>query len=113
MTFPVVQHRDLCKINSLRLRECSTPVPVPPPTSRQNWFSGRSPQRNFSLFSRVVAEGLFTSNPAPAPKSTLREPAFSEPVHFGLQGEQLQHVEKATCFSAAPRAKLAMLPGSK
>ena len=38
-----------CKINDLGLRECWTPVPVHPPTSRHNPFSARSRGRNFSL----------------------------------------------------------------
>ena len=44
---------DSCKINGLRLRECSTPVPVPPPTLPHNPFSARSRRPKFL----VVFEG--------------------------------------------------------
>jgi len=47
------------------------------------------------LFSRVVAEGLFTSKPEPDPKSALSRLVFSEPVHFGLQGEQVERIDFA------------------
>lgn len=57
--------------------------PSPPPTFRHNPFSSCSPRRNLSLFSRVVAEGLFTALLARRAKSVLSRPVFFEPVHFG------------------------------
>jgi hypothetical protein len=45
------------------------------------------------LFSRVVAEGLFTSNPAPDPNFVLSWPVFSEPVHFGCFGEEVECID--------------------
>ena len=54
------------------------------PSPRENSFSPLRSGRNFSLFSRVVALGLFTSGPARDPKSALRRPVVSEPVHFGI-----------------------------
>lgn len=70
-------------------RDCSTLVPVPPPTSRHNPFSACSRDRNFSLFARVIAAGLFTSGPAIRPKSALSRPVLSEPVHLEGKGEQV------------------------
>ena len=37
-------------LNGLRPRECSTPVPFPPPTPPANSFSAHSPGRNFCCF---------------------------------------------------------------
>ena len=50
-----------CKFNDLRPRECSIPVPVPPPSLPQTRSPSLACGRNFSLFSRVVAGGLPTA----------------------------------------------------
>ena len=57
-------HRPASDADPRDARECSTPVPVPPPTSRHNPFSAQAFSRFLSLFSRVVAQGLLTSGPA-------------------------------------------------
>ena len=56
---------------------------------RHNPFSARSRGRNFSLFSRVVAAGLFTSKLAQDPKSVLSGPIFFGPVDFGWFGGEV------------------------
>jgi hypothetical protein len=54
-----------------------------------NSFSARHSARIFSLFSRVVAEGLFTPKPPTGPETSLSAPGFSNPVHLAVQGEQV------------------------
>jgi hypothetical protein len=65
------------------------------------------------LFSRVVAAGLFTSKAAQDLKSTLSGRIFSEPVHFGCFGEQVQPIEKAASLGSRLGQKLVEIPGSK
>ena len=49
--------------------------------------------RNFSLFSRVVAEGLYTPALAECPKSVLSGPIFSGPIDFGCFGGEPRGID--------------------
>jgi len=91
------------KINGLRRRECSTPVPVSPPRPPANPFSILAQRRNFSLFSRVVARGLCTSRVAKQRKSVLSGSTFSGPVDFGCFGGEPYRGCFSSDFLAEPR----------
>jgi len=88
------------------------PVRLAQPSARRNPCSARSLGRNFSLFSRVVAAGLFTAGPGRGAKSVLSEPSFSKPVDCRDFGKQVQGIVSAGLFMAARLLKFAPSLGS-
>jgi hypothetical protein len=65
--------------NSLGARERSTPVPSPPPLAPVKAFSRSGCGRIFSLYWRVMREGLSTGPGTKRPGSGLLGPIFSGP----------------------------------
>ena len=74
------------EINTLRPGEGSTAVAFPPPLALEESFSPPGIGRIFSLFSRVMRDGLSTEPCAEMPEIVLSGPVFSEALNCGPYG---------------------------